>query len=168
MTKFLFPIIIIIIFSGCSTTKDRVTDEFTVTSFSQGKMKKVAGEYQIYEETNEIEYEINDRCVYNKEEIDCLRHGFIISYDSIGLDVKLNCIAKTNMLVDAGNTGREKYTQTNQDDFYMPLVGTETKFINPQYVSGDSGLSDLEIETSCYYQDKLVLSFIQKIHFSSK
>jgi hypothetical protein len=72
------------------------------------------------------------------------------------------------MLVDAGNVAREKYTQTNQDDFYMELEGSETKFINPQYVSGDSGLSDLAITTSFHYQEKLVLSFTQEIHFPSK
>jgi hypothetical protein len=168
MVKHLFPILIILIFSGCSTTKDKVPQGFSITSFYQGKMKKIDDEYQIYDETNEMDYEINDRCMYSKEEINCLRHGFIISYDSLGLDVKLNCIAKTNMLIDAGNVAREKYTQTNQDDFYMELVGSETKFINPQYVSGDSGLSDLEIATSCHYQGKLVLSFTQRIHFPSK
>lgn len=168
MAKYLFPIFLLFFFSGCSSIKEKEPEEFSIISFSQGKMKKVGDEYQIYEEIKEMNYEINDRCIYSEEEIDCLRHGFIISYDSLGEDIKLTCIAKTNMLVDAGNVAREKYTQTNQDDFYMELTGSDTKFINPQYVSGDSGLSNLEIATSCLYQGKKVLSFTQIIHFPSK
>ena len=77
VVKYLFPIFLLLFITGCTTTKHKQDEEFTITSFSQGKMKKVDGEYQIYEEINEMNYEINDRCIYSKEKIDCLRHGFM-------------------------------------------------------------------------------------------
>jgi hypothetical protein len=153
--------------SACTATppvKDSV-DEFRLLKISQGKMRKVDGEWVIYEETSDMTYEVNDRCMYAERQIDCLRHGFIIHYDSNGRDLQLSCIARTNMKVNAGNSAEEKYVDTNEDDFYMSLKGDERKFVNVQYVSGESGLSDLALETACKLNGKNVFEFNQRIRF---
>jgi hypothetical protein len=50
-----------------------------------------------------------------------------------------------------------------KDDFIMLLKGNEQKFVNVQYVDGTAGFDNLLIKTSCYFQEKEVLSFSQKI-----
>lgn len=153
--------------SACSSTVTSVepVNDLTILSFTQGKMTKVDDEWVIYEQTDDMTYEINDTCTYNKRPSQCLRHGFKIQYDSNGKDIRLECIARTNITVNAGNVAREKYVDTNQDDFYMPLDGAGTEFINPQYVISQRGLEDLYIETTCKNKDEVVLEFHQRIRF---
>lgn len=152
---------------ACSTmqSSDTSTDELVIHDISQGKMRKENGKYVVYEHTDDMVYEENDRCTYNKETIDCLRHGFIIEYDSHGEGLTLDCVAKTNVAVNAGNVAREKYVDTRKDDFYMPLEASESEFVNVQYISGQPGLEDLQIETSCSYKDKEVFKLKQRVRF---
>ena len=77
----------------------------------------------------------------------------------------LDCVAKTNIAVNAGNVSREKYVDTKKDDFYMPLKASENEFVNVQYISGQPGLEDLQIETSCAYKGEEVLRFNQRVRF---
>ena len=150
---------------NCSTSthKKNEHESFKVLSFSQGKMKKVNEKWIIYEKTNDMLYEVNDKCIYNKKEINCLRHGFTISYDSKGVDVELQCSVRTNIKVDAGNNEQIKKTDTYEDEFRMPLKGSEREFVNVQYIDGAAGFSDLLIETSCFFGEKKVLNFSQKV-----
>jgi hypothetical protein len=157
----------ILLVTACSTTQvpDAAKDELVIKGVSQGKMRKVDGEYVIYEHTSDMVYEENDRCGYDGEPIDCLRHGFKIEYEPIKEDVKLDCIARTNIAVNAGNVAREKYVDTREDDFYIPLETSKNEFVNVQYISGQPGLEDLLIETSCAYNGKEVLRFSQRVRF---
>lgn len=150
---------------SCSTSTHREgkNESFKVLSFSQGKMKKVNEKWVIYEETNDMLYEVNDKCIYNKKEINCLRHGFTISYDSKGADVELQCSVRTNIRVDAGNNEQVKKADTYEDEFRMPLEGSEGEFVNVQYIDGAAGFNDLLLETNCSFEGKKVLSFSQKV-----
>lgn len=157
----------ILLVAACSTTQapDAPKDELIIKDVSQGKMRKVDGKYVIYEHTADMVYEENDRCVYDGESIDCLRHGFKIEYEPINEDVTLDCVAKTNIAVNAGNVAHEKYVDTREDDFYMPLEASKNDFVNVQYISGQPGLEDLLIETSCAYKGEEVLRFSQRVRF---
>lgn len=182
MIRYILLIISILLIAACSTTKAPDTSDIPVEpvesttpetqkwsleilEITQGKMRKLGDEYVIYERTEDMAYEENDQCVYNKEAIKCLRHGFKIRYNSYGKDLKLDCIAKTNIAVNAGNTAQEKYIDTREDDFYMSLKGSESEFVNVQYISGQSGLEDLQLETSCSYGGKEAFQFKQRIRF---
>lgn len=182
MIRYISLIISTLLIAACSTTKVPNTPDtpmapvksvlpetqkwsLEILEITQGKMRKLGEEYVIYERTADMAYEENDQCVYNKEAIKCLRHGFKIRYNSYGKDLKLDCIAKTNIAVNAGNTTQEKYIDTREDDFYMSLKGSESEFVNVQYISGQSGLEDLQIETSCSYGGKEAFQFKQRIRF---
>lgn len=160
-------IIGILLFAACSTTikKSAIEQGIRVIEITQGKMKKVGETYEIYEFTSDMDYEVNDSCVYAEKNMECLRHGFVLKYDSFGKDVKLDCTANTNITVNAGNVEREKYVDTNKDDFYMELKGDEKEFVNVQYVSGQPGLEDLYINTTCSFGGKSVFTFSQRIRF---
>lgn len=153
--------------SACSSTPplEKFDTDLIISGISQGKMRNIDGTYQIYEHTSDMEYEVNDSCIYNQQKIDCLRHGFIIRYNSFGQNVKLDCIAETNITVNAGNTEREKYVDTNKDDFYIELSADKNEFINPQYVSGQPGLDDLYVETTCMHKEESIIQFSQRIRF---
>jgi hypothetical protein len=153
--------------SACTITPDKegAANGFQILGIAQGKMKKIDDEWVVYEETDDMIYEVNDHCTYAERKIECLRHGFIIQYDSKDQDVELACTVRTNMKVDAGNSAEEKYVDTQQDDFYIPLKGSEKKFINVQYVSGQSGLSDLAMETVCSLYGRTVFKFNQRVRF---
>ena len=165
MIKHIATILVILTLFSCSTSthKESENESFKVLSFSQGKMKKVNEKWVIYEKTNDMLYEVNDKCIYNKKEVKCLRHGFIISYDSKGADVELQCSVRTNIKVDAGNIEQVKKTDTYEDEFRMPLKGNEREFVNVQYIDGAAGFSDLLLETSCSFAGKKVLNFSQKV-----
>ncbi|MES2675175.1 MAG: hypothetical protein V4660_13125 [Pseudomonadota bacterium] len=161
-------IFIVMAFSAiaCSTVVDKTIENnyFKITDFSQGKMKKENDKWVIYEKTNEMRYEINDKCIYKQREINCLRHGFAISYDSKGADVELKCLVRTHIKVDAGSVGAGKKLETYEDKMLILLKGNEKIFSNPQYVDGTAGFDEFLIETSCYFQESEVLNFSQKIH----
>lgn len=176
MIRNIVVISMVLFITACSTTKvpERTEDspvvesmqqELVITEIEQGKMKKADEKYVIYEHTDNMKYEVNDQCIYNKEAIDCLRHGFKIKYNSHGHDIRLNCIARTNISVNAGNVVQEKYVDTQEDDFYMDLKASENEFVNIQYISGQPGLEDLQLETSCSYKGKEVFRFKQRIRF---
>lgn len=158
---------IVILVAACSTTRapDMPAEELMIKGISQGKMRKEGDEYVIYEYTEDMVYEENDRCIYNEEPIDCFRHGFKIEYEPYGKDITLNCIARTNIAVNTGNVAREKYIDTREDDFYMHLKASESEFVNVQYMSGQPGLEDLQIETSCSHVGKEVFRFNQRVRF---
>lgn len=166
MTRTLLPALTVAAIAACTATPDKDSTDATlhISDTSQGKMRNVGDEWVIYEETDDMVYEVNDQCVYNEEKVDCLRHGFIIRYDSGGEDIKLPCIARTNIKVDAGNVAEEKYVDTYRDDFYMPLKGGDTRFVNVQYVTGHSEL-DLKIHTSCTHNERDVFELNQRIRF---
>ena len=167
MIRHLFILLVLICISACSTTKvEPPKEELIIHDLTQGKMKKINGEWVIYEETKNMAYEVNDSCIYAKKPIECLRHGFKISYDSNGKDIQLECVAKTNITVNAGNNEQEKYIETNQDDFLMPLKGSEKEFVNVQYINGQPGLEDLYIETSCSLNGHQKFEFSQRIRFN--
>lgn len=128
-------------------------------------MTKDDGAWVIYEQTDDMAYEINDNCIYNTKPSKCFRHGFRLQYDSSGKDVRLECLARTDIAVNAGNVAREKYVDTHEDDFYMELNGAEKEFVNVQYVIAQPGLEDLNIETICKSKGKIVLQFNQRIRF---
>jgi hypothetical protein len=176
MIKHILLIMVILLIAACSTTKvseipeessapETSKDELVIIDITQGKMRKMDGEYAIYEHTVDMAYEVNDRCVYNEELIDCLRHGFKIRYDSYHKDLTLDCVARTNIAVNSGNVAREKYIDTREDDFYIDLKASENEFVNVQYISGQPGLEDLQIETSCSYKGKEMLQFKQRVRF---
>ncbi|MES2823608.1 MAG: hypothetical protein V4732_08400 [Pseudomonadota bacterium] len=165
MIKHIVFIAVVIIVTACSTVTDKnnENDYFKIVNFSQGKMKKVNDEWLIYEKTNNMQYEVNDKCIYKQREINCLRHGFTISYDSKGIDVELKCFARTTIKVDAGNVLQVKKIDTYEDEFIMPIKGNEKKFVNVQYVDGMAGFDNLLIKTTCYFQENEVLNISQKI-----
>lgn len=182
MIRYILLITSILLIAACSTTKAPETSDINlkpeepmvpdtqkwkleILEITQGKMRKLGDEYVIYERTEDMVYEENDQCVYNKEVIKCLRHGFKIRYNTYGKDLKLNCIAKTNIAVNAGNTAQEKYIDTREDDFYMNLKGSESEFVNVQYISGQPRLEDLQIETLCSYSGNDIFQFKQRIRF---
>jgi hypothetical protein len=176
MVRHILFIILVSLVAACSTTKVSETleessapeapkNELLIVEITQGKMRKINGEYAIYEYTEDMLYEVNDRCVYNEEAIDCLRHGFKIIYDSYGKDLMLDCVARTNIAVNAGNVAHEKYIDTREDDFYMDLKASENEFVNVQYINGQPGLEDLQIETSCSYKGNEMFRFKQRIRF---
>ena len=176
MIKKIIVIVTLFLVTACSTTKisedtdappllEPIKEELVVIEISQGKMKKKDEKYIIYEHTDNMLYEVNDQCVYNKTTIDCLRHGFKIKYNSYGYDVRLDCIARTNISVNAGNVAQEKYVDTREDDFYMDLKASENEFVNVQYISGQPGLEDLQLETSCSYKGNEIFRFKQRIRF---
>jgi hypothetical protein len=166
----------VLLITACSTTKapertgespvvESKQEEVVIIEISQGKMKKIDDKYVIYEHTDNMVYEVNDQCIYNKEPIDCLRHGFKIKYNSYGYNVRLDCLARTNISVNSGNVAQEKHIDTQEDDFYMDLKASENEFVNVQYISGQPGLEDLLVETSCSYKRKEVFRFRQRIRF---
>jgi hypothetical protein len=167
MIKIIVPVLVIVALSACTSSPviDTSAPAIRISDIVQGKMRKVGDEWVVYEDAREMFYEVNDQCIYNKKPIDCLRHGFVIEYDSGGEDVELSCVAQTNMKVNAGKIAEEKYVDTYQDDFYMPLIGSETRFVNVQYVSGESELSDLEISTTCMFNGEKVFDLYQRIRF---
>lgn len=183
MKKIILLIALILMVSACSTTTDPIVTnapleqykipavsevqktELEILQITQGKMRKLGDEYVIYERSDDMEYEENDRCMYNKESINCLRHGFKIKYNSYNKDFILQCTAKTNIAVNAGNVAQEKYVNTTEDDFYIGLKASENEFINVQYISGQPGLEDLQIETSCSHEGREVFQLKQRVRF---
>lgn len=183
MKKIIILIALILMVSACSTTTDPIITnapleqykiptlseaqktELEILQITQGKMRKLGDEYVIYERSDDMEYEENDRCMYNKESINCLRHGFKIKYNSYNKDFILQCTAKTNIAVNAGNVAHEKYVNTTEDDFYIDLKASENEFINVQYISGQPGLEDLQIETSCSHEGREVFQLKQRVRF---
>lgn len=165
MIKHSIFIVMALAVSACSTVVDKSieNDYFKITDFSQGKMKKVNDEWVIYEKTNNMPYEVNDKCLYKQREINCLRHGFAISYDSKGADVELKCLVRTHIKADAGSVGAVKKSDSYEDKMLILLKGNEKIFISPQYVDGTAGFNELFIETSCYFQESEILNFNQKI-----
>lgn len=139
--------------------------DLEILQITQGKMRKLGEGYVIYERSYDMEYEENDHCIYNKELISCLRHGFKIKYNSYNKDFFLECTAKTNVVVSAGNVAQEKYINTTEDDFYIDLKASENEFINVQYISGQPGLEDLQIETSCSHEGREVFQLKQRVRF---
>lgn len=146
-------------------TQEAPKEDLKIIEIAQGKMRKVDEKYVIYEQTSDMAYGVNDQCIYNKEPIECLRHGFTIKYDSSGKDLRLDCVARTNIAVNAGNIAEEKYVDTMEDDFYIDLEASKNEFVNVQYISGQPGLEDLKIDISCSYKGKEVLQLKQRVRF---
>lgn len=182
MVRCILLIVSILLMAACSTSKAPVVydmpeesemaetseiqkAELEILEITQGKMRKLGEEYVIYERSEDMVYEENDRCVYNKQPINCLRHGFKIRYNSYRKELMLDCTAKTNIAVNAGNIAQEKYINTREDNFYMNLKASENEFVNVQYISGQPGLEDLQIETSCSYKGNEVFQFKQRVRF---
>ena len=148
-----------------SVTSEMQSADLEILQVTQGKMRKLGDEYVIYERSDDMKYEENDRCIYNKESISCLRHGFKVKYNSYHKNFILECTAKTNIVVNAGNVAQEKYINTTEDDFYIDLKASEDEFVNVQYISGQPGLEDLRIETSCLHEGREVFQLKQRIRF---
>lgn len=136
-----------------------MTNDFEVISFSQGEMKEVNGNWVILEEAVRINYKVNGTCVYNKERIPCMWHGYILEYDSFGRDVELNCKMYMDRPSDMGNPNEIEKRNTYEYSYTIKLKGSEKRFVNPQYASFNPNSTDVTSVTVCSVYGKPVLEF---------
>jgi len=138
------------------------SEYFNVKGFSQGKMRKVAGIWSIYEQGEKLIVEENGKCTYNYRLIPCMWHGYIIEYETNAKTPVLKCKVYSDKPVNWGNPREVLVENQRFNEYELPLDRNETRFVNQQYVPTGSDLyRGIEIRTVCSFKDKEVLNFAQ-------
>ena len=168
-----YRLLLIIILSGlvgCAALEGQPerTRDFQVVSFSQGKMTERDGKWIIYENGEDLSFEENGDCVFNRETTPCMWHGYILEYESYGKDVNLECKGSQNIPADFGNPN-ELIEENSQDfEYVIPLKGKKRIFINPQYVTDGYRDNVIKSATICSADGKPVLRFKQITRFTHR
>ena len=159
MSYRLLLIIALLSLAGCAAieSQPKGARDFQVISFLQGKMTERDGEWSIYENGEDLSFEENGECVFNRKTFPCMWHGYILKYESHGKDVNLECKGFQNIPANFGNPN-ELIEENSQDfEYVIPLKGRESTFINPQYVTGAFLENIIKSATICFVGDKPVI-----------
>jgi uncharacterized protein YceK len=169
-----FILIIFALLSGCSSNLgiNQSGAAFVVQNFEQGKMRKEANGWVVYEPGQEMNVSVNGKCVFNKQVIPCMWHGFVLEYDSKGQDVALNCKSYSSSPANIGNPKGVEAFDTNIFEYTIPLKGNRSRFVNPQYVGlrsigGSVRRGSVRHSTECSVSGVKVIEFTQIFHYSS-
>ena len=140
MTSFgrLFVGLLALLVMSCPASRTQVSGEstFEVTDFHQGKMRESSSGWEVYEEGEELNYEVNGNCVYSGKSHPCMWHGFILHYQTNQPQVVLDCVVVSDTASNYGNPNEVIAENAQSLEFELPLDGNETVFVNPQYVIG--------------------------------
>jgi hypothetical protein len=157
-------VILILTIVGCANTQTSDAS-FSVLSFSQGKMTETDNDWFIYEAGEEMEFQENGCCIFNKNKYPCMWHGFVLKYNSAGQNVSLNCLNKQSEPTNYGNPNELISEQSNEVEYSVPSKRSEDTFINPQYISKHSMVGTILSATECKFNGKVVIQFKQVFHF---
>lgn len=163
----IYLISLALILQSCASHQPTISREvqFEVLDFSQGKMREESSGWIVYEPGQEMQFAINGQCVFNRQVIPCMWHGFILKYDSHGADVGLHCKSVTTSPTNIGNPEKIDKVHSTTYEYTIPLEGSKKIFVNPQYTGGGPPGTTNATVTKCSVSGKEVLEFYQIFHF---
>lgn len=170
MSSRFLPIIVLSGLVGCAGIESQPdgASDFQVVSFSQGKMTERDGQWIIYEEGEDLSFEENGECIFNRKATPCMWYGYILKYESHGKDVDLACKGFQNIPADFGNPNELIEKNAQDFEYVVPLKGKESIFINPQYVTGGFRENIIKSATICSVGGEPVLRFKQIMRFEHR
>ncbi len=144
MKKHLILILFIFLLTSCLQSQNIPPNVnfFEPISLSQGKMTQVNGQWIIYEEGAEMEFEVNGECLFNQEAHPCMWHGFILEYNYTGNEVDVECKSSRDVSVNVGTSFDLIEENAFTDTYTIKLSGSENVFVSNQFITEDPNLDE--------------------------
>lgn len=136
--------------------------EVHISGFQQGLMgADGSGVWHVYEPGERFRYAVNGKCQANRQQLECMWHGFEFNYTATDDFTAVNCTSRTSPPVGMVDPDQKLGDQVSVFNWVFTLKGRAGSFQNPQYSvwPEHSKLLHVDTSTNCYYAGKQILEF---------